>query len=277
MFSILFWAPPPGVPPLPSVSLHSQLIFALGSQFRCPSGKPPAIPGPNYLWLFSFSLKPLCSFFPWYLPHSTAISCFLPLLQLSQRPRLIPSVFLVQYLDIVTTDLLKPLLITTPSHTFLQAVKSMTATGLQLENSPQAPYPLHIGNSNVCQETEKGCKAHNRRKDLEIEKTSPFTLMHFGLNILSDIFHPIPYKLILNTYGMDCCCFDCRSDIEGSSLAAREHALPICNTFRVLSLHMLHLWWWGHWKQDSGQQGINLKKMNKWRCVGWFYCILKWN
>ena len=33
MFSILFWAPPPGIPPLPSVSsLHSQLKFALGSQ-----------------------------------------------------------------------------------------------------------------------------------------------------------------------------------------------------------------------------------------------------
>lgn len=173
MFSILFWAPPLGVPSRPPVSsLHSQLIFALGSQLRCPSGKPPAIPRLN-TWLFSFSLKPLCSFFPWYLPPSTAIICFLPLLQLSQRPYLIPAVFLVQYLDTVTTDLLKPLLISTPSDTFLQAVKSMTATGLQLEKYPQAPYPLYIGNFNIRQ-WQGRAESSQRKKRSRSWEDKPF-------------------------------------------------------------------------------------------------------
>lgn len=150
MFSILFWAPPLGfllVPLSPLYILSSYLPLDLSSDALLASLQLYR----DWIHDSSFSLKPLCSFFPWYLPPFTAIICFLPLLQPSQRPHLIPAVFLVQYLDIVTTDLLKPLFITTPSDTFLQAVKSMTATGLQLEKYPQAPYPLHIGNFNICQ------------------------------------------------------------------------------------------------------------------------------
>lgn len=62
----------------------------------------------------------------------------------------------------------------------------MTATGLQLENLPQALYLIYIRDSNnTCQMTEKGCNAaHNGRKILGIfGNQSPSALTQLGLKI----------------------------------------------------------------------------------------------
>lgn len=85
----------------------------------------------------------------------------------------------------MTYECLKPALITTSSATILEVVNLMTDTGLQLENSPQVLYLVHIELQWCLSDGRERVKeAPNGRKVLGIwGTTNPLTLMQLHLKV----------------------------------------------------------------------------------------------